>query len=396
MVCIGALYFGFAVLVNALSYGGWPRKKIGIDACLFVPLGALSGGVAWLYLNHIGPWLAAGPYFQTVFGFPAVLALFSLLSTVLIGIAGEYLKDEDREWFARIGAWLLIVSVLWVALSAFVLLGPGLLKYSAHLLPYIQGLAGTSLLASIWGGLTSKGRGTGKPSGIAAWLNDHIIPILGLVTTLLIGLCVLWGLQPLLARMPNSCCASLGHWAYVEAVRLNLPSNPAWCIFLLIFAFGGISFALSHLIPLNRFSLHALYRNRLIRAYLGASNPHRNPSPFTGFDPDDNLPMEQLRDCNHRIDPNNPASPYKLFHVVNMALNLTFGEDLAWQERKALSFTASPLHSGSFFLGVPSHGLLRRGKGPNPWHRHHYFGGRRQPQHGLPQFTPHGLRHDLL
>jgi hypothetical protein len=35
------------------------------------------------------------------------------------------------------------------------------------------------------------------------------------------------------------------------------------------------------------------------------------------------------------------------FHVINMALNLVAGKDLAWQERKAESFTATALHCGS-------------------------------------------------
>src|SRR4030095_12237540 len=41
-------------------------------------------------------------------------------------------------------------------------------------------------------------------------------------------------------------------------------------------------------------------------------------------------------------------------HVVNTALNLTSGENLAWQQRMAESFTVSPYHSGSLFLGYRS------------------------------------------
>src|ERR1043166_3971324 len=37
--------------------------------------------------------------------------------------------------------------------------------------------------------------------------------------------------------------------------------------------------------------------------------------------------------------------------VGHTALNLAGGSNLAWQQRKASSFTASPLHCGSFFLG---------------------------------------------
>ena len=43
--------------------------------------------------------------------------------------------------------------------------------------------------------------------------------------------------------------------------------------------------------------------------------------------------------------------PGKPFHVVNAALNLVKGQQLAWQERKAESFTISRLHSGSWHLG---------------------------------------------
>jgi hypothetical protein len=92
-------------------------------------------------------------------------------------------------------------------------------------------------------------------------------------------------------------------------------------------------------ININRFSLHAMYRNRLIRAYLGASNPKRNAARFTGFAPEDNLLMRDLR------------TGFKPFHVVNVALNLVSGERLAWQQRKAQSFTVSPLHSGNYELG---------------------------------------------
>jgi len=43
--------------------------------------------------------------------------------------------------------------------------------------------------------------------------------------------------------------------------------------------------------------------------------------------------------------------PPHLLHVINIALNLVQGDKLAWQERKAETFTVSPLHSGNFWLG---------------------------------------------
>src|SRR5262249_8049069 len=106
-----------------------------------------------------------------------------------------------------------------------------------------------------------------------------------------------------------------------------------------------IGWVASRNININRFSLHALYRNRLIRVFLGASNiAKRNPNPFTDFHLDDNLPMWKLwtgRDGG-----------WQPFHVVNIALNVSSSQKhLEWQERKAAPFIATPLHSGSAVAG---------------------------------------------
>jgi hypothetical protein len=68
-------------------------------------------------------------------------------------------------------------------------------------------------------------------------------------------------------------------------------------IALLGVSLGVIGLGISLLINLNIFSLHAGYRNRLIRAFLGASRPEqqRKPNPFTGFDPADNVAIHELR-----------------------------------------------------------------------------------------------------
>src|SRR5207247_1941262 len=60
---------------------------------------------------------------------------------------------------------------------------------------------------------------------------------------------------------------------------------------------GGFGCLMAIYINTNKFSYHAMYRNRLIRAYLGASRRRadRHPDPFTGFDPSDNLSMCELR-----------------------------------------------------------------------------------------------------
>ena len=41
------------------------------------------------------------------------------------------------------------------------------------------------------------------------------------------------------------------------------------------------------------------------------------------------------------------AGQWQPFHVVNIALNVVNSKRLAWQERKAEPFTATPLHCGT-------------------------------------------------
>jgi hypothetical protein len=87
----------------------------------------------------------------------------------------------------------------------------------------------------------------------------------------------------------------------------------------------------------NRFSLHAMYGNRLIRAYLGGARQGRNPNAFTDFDPDDDEPMQTLAE-------------QRPLHVINFALNTADApsvEQPALLSRKATPFTVSSLYAGS-------------------------------------------------
>ncbi len=90
-------------------------------------------------------------------------------------------------------------------------------------------------------------------------------------------------------------------------------------------------------ININKFSFHAIYRERLIRAYLGASRIKERESTanlFTDLDNDDNIPMSGLIKT-------------KPLHVVNMSLNITGSKVMKWRNRKAESFTATSLYCGS-------------------------------------------------
>jgi hypothetical protein len=80
----------------------------------------------------------------------------------------------------------------------------------------------------------------------------------------------------------------------------------------------------------------------MMRAYLGVSRDEQEraatKNKFTDFDLKDNVQMHELK-------------TQKPMHVVNVTLNLAGGNKLEWQDRKAESFSVSPLHSGSYWLG---------------------------------------------
>ncbi len=123
-------------------------------------------------------------------------------------------------------------------------------------------------------------------------------------------------------------------------------------------------------ININLFGLNAFYANRLVRCYLGASRPReapaegrpnfaptnspvpvRRPNPITGFDPTDDFPMSDLAIVPKWGDDDLVVDYRGPYHLVNTAMNLVAGSELAWQERMAESFVISPLYCGSKTTG---------------------------------------------
>jgi hypothetical protein len=123
------------------------------------------------------------------------------------------------------------------------------------------------------------------------------------------------------------------------------PDEPMWQKFMAIVICLAFGLAMSNVVNVNRFSAHSLYRNRLIRAFLGSARGPwgihgRSRDPFTGFDDKDNVRVHELAMPRDK-------GKTRLFPVINMALNTVAGANTAWQERKAESFTVTPLHAGN-------------------------------------------------
>src|SRR6185295_17777999 len=144
--------FGWSVhALPALARGRVrPLAKLRELPCLGVA-GAVGGLLAMLaatvlFRDPKAPGVA--PWFG-VFAVPCVLAAFVVGETVFAGLVSRWTDDEDREWWSRSAAWLLIVVAAWVAVSGAVIYGPVLLAEWRWILTPVGGLTGvaTALLA---------------------------------------------------------------------------------------------------------------------------------------------------------------------------------------------------------------------------------------------------------
>lgn len=279
------------------------------------------------------------------FAVPAFLAVFLVTAALFIGLSSYGTTDSDREWWARMGAWVLIVIVAWSGFGSLSLFAPLLLLSLSPLLTWMGGLPGLFSVVVGYGAGSSPTKDDAAqaswPTRMRNWGLAMAAPLFIVIVAAWISLGTTRGMQfwPGLDDKQHR-----DHLQLVYDTPLNL-------IAVVILGCTMFGLLMSWLINLNRFSLHSVYRNRLIRAYLGASNPQRDPNPFTGFDPRDNLRLAQL-------------AGQRPLHVVNMALNLVADDNLAWQQRKAETFTASPLHAGNYRLGYRSSREYASGSSP--------------------------------
>ena len=315
------------------------RRRIGL---LFGPLSlaVLSVGIstataAWLL--GTGVYSNAGWPLYVAIGPSLLLLAFMAAGAFFVGLTSKTLGDEDREWIARGGAWMLLFVVCWTAVCGLVLIAPAWI-FSLTTWERSDVAAAGCIAGYIcaFAGFGPKSAPYREPGKVAQGAKSRVMDLAAklaapvFVATVLIGLAILtnW-LMAVLRAGPRD-------WTLHESFLENTRTEAVVAVALAFLTIGWIA---ARFININKFSLHAMYRTRLIRAYLGASNDRSKASKFTGFTETDNIEMAAL------------TPELKPFHVINITLNLVSGERLAWQQRKAQSFTVSPLHSGSARLG---------------------------------------------
>lgn len=357
---------GIGLVMHTVSWGtGLLVTRAGIKGenkvrrALFITgAAAITGGVggyAIAFVAEITASLAANnlPLYSCIAS-PLFMGAFLTAGLLHVGLVRGATQEEDREWWASSTAWCLMVTSAWLVVFTLVCYAPQLLfselpawcSASVSITGILSGI-----LTAFIGHSESTSATTRKSKTPKKKLLDALMPLASIlfiaVFLTLLSLCISWILSGLeLPFSPDHHLLQL-HYSYRDHWLIPL--------FLLLSAVGLI---MSYFVDINRFSLHCMYRNRLTRAYLGASrNKSRAPNLLTGFDPEDNIAVKNL--------------PRRPFQVINIALNLTHDEKLSWQQRKAESFTMTPLHAGNRNLlyrpiseyGSPEAGILPKSDG---------------------------------
>lgn len=267
------------------------------------------------------------------FGMPLMMALFTATMTLMIGLVGRLYSDASREWWSRQGAWTAIFALTWLAVYGVCFFFAPLLHWAwltyepwSNLGTLLGWLAMTAFGLKAGSSMaTGAYRGPDPKLEVVAWLAPYVFTfgIFALLSTLV---------QAAVALPAVNCPG-----ARLDCVlRAHADATLATSGTTLLLAFGGFMGAallLGWRVDINKFSLYMLYRNRVVRAWFGAGNHARQPHPFTGFDPNDDMLLAELR----------YGRPYP---IVNTALNLVGGQELAWQTRRTASFAFTPRWCG--------------------------------------------------
>ncbi len=332
--------------------GKWRDALGAFAAFISTMLGAVLLWIVCVKLPGADSHLLSTPYslqLYLCFAIPLFFLMVLASATVFVGLSSGKATDEDREWLARYGAWVLIISVVWILINSLVLLAPsGLeaifsvrwsdLSFTNSIIPAVVSAIGViSGVLSLFGGFSEKSQVRHEPVKTKTSRFLEYAPKIAAVIFLGFILVTIAYLTSVLIYAVGSFFSDANFKALPPHATILTSTRLAYfvCVLFILIAIGVV---MAFFVNVNKFSLHGAYRDRLVRAYLGASNTRRRRNSFTGFDDRDNFQLHRLKD-------------QKPFHIINATVNLVSGKTLAWQNRMAASFTMSPLHCGSWTLG---------------------------------------------
>ncbi len=303
----------------------------------------LGAGAYWFRVVHFG----SGPLGQqyAVFAVPFFLGLVLLQIALFVGFASSEQDDAVLEWWSRCGAWIGIAAIVWLGAGVLVFFLADLIEAgrgaAAHALALERDTSSgllaliVPLLSSLMG-LAARSGGANLPPAVRGLLRRVALP----ATIVLLLSTVAWANVRATEQLEYHRVN--GERCTAELASQGPPCHPAGGglgeVLLLgaLLTAGGL--AMSAFVPVNRFSLHGMYRQRIIRTFLGASRRARQPNRFTGFDANDDLRVHEL-------------ASVRPLHVINTTLNAVLPTDVGRHEISAQSFSFTPFYAGSRSLG---------------------------------------------
>jgi hypothetical protein len=358
---------------------------------------AFALGVGALLLALVRKWWnpedgLARTVAAATFGPPAFLVGFGISGSIYVGLVGRAYYERSREWWSRMNAGFMTLGGAWLVLFALAFYIPAAIGWASDAASAWL----TSAVLTGWVGSLLAALLAPKPRSLSKRAEDNVDKTLNIAASIFVAgffvavACLTtWATNRLADHTPSrpqptQTISELGvnlkgepgniaakvDWRYLETPPLHryvaasmqdlelvrgaefagVPYFPlvagATAALLLLFGWR---------VDVNKFSLHNMYKNRLIRCYLGASNPDRMERPFTGFDENDDLQLTRLADTPRNGGQSGP------YHIINTSMNISQGKNLAWQERKAASFVLSPRYCG--FALAQTQGDTTRRKG---------------------------------
>ena len=267
---------------------------------------------------------------------PLILLIISFAIALHLGIARSLFDEQEREWWARLGGLVLFAAFAWALVFSIAYYSPSLLHWLGNggIAVVVAWATGSGVGAWIARSASTSGASSGSIwksilIKLAPWLfigGLGLIISYGLFSLITINI----DQDGLLEKLPRN----LSLVSVIAATSPIIEGISVWYT-LLAFAVVSVTFLfLTWRLDINAFSAHSLYRNRLVRAYLGASRGRKRKEHFfTGFDPADDMRLALL-------------SQQRPIPILNTTINMTGGDDLAWQTRRAASFTFTPQFVG--------------------------------------------------
>jgi 8-oxo-dGTP pyrophosphatase MutT (NUDIX family) len=266
---------------------------------------------------------------------PAAVALVFWLASVLVTVVSAPVLDVGQaERWSRWEGRCLMLATLWTAVAGLALYGPPLMEAAVAAAAAVAagGVAGVATVVLKKLG-DRRARTAGEEPGERT----------GAVRLATMGAAILTiALALVLLAMVGDALLGWGKARWADASTLAVAAAVAAALL-------GVSAVAAAVIDINDFSLHALYRNRLVRGFLRASRDDADATSDRVFDEDDDLELTRLWPPTDATGER--AEAPHLFHVINATLNDLSGSRPEWNERKGVSFTFSPLHVGAHIVG---------------------------------------------